>query len=147
MKVRLKKSVDDSLWGGLEVDMLTLNPLSKALTDSYLPRFSPSPLKALLHKELKTFKQMYLYLKVTCEEHTDVVSSMALRIDLIDDGERLYLGDKVNWNGVERCLAEYFRSIGYGSIECMTDEDITGFVQRLIQDIPLTGEYFEIIDK
>ena len=46
MKVLLKKSTEDMNWGGDDYDVITLNPISKALTDCYLPQWSLSPLKA-----------------------------------------------------------------------------------------------------
>ena len=50
MKVLLKKSTEDMNWGGEDYDVLTLNPISKALTDCYLPQWSPSQLKTMLLK-------------------------------------------------------------------------------------------------
>ena len=47
MKVLLKKSTEDMNWGGDDYDVITLNPISKALTDCYLPQWSLSHLKAL----------------------------------------------------------------------------------------------------
>ena len=47
MKVLLKKSTEDMNWGGDDYDIISLNPISKALTDCYLPLWSPSPLKTL----------------------------------------------------------------------------------------------------
>lgn len=49
MKVLLLKSTEDMNWGGDDYDIISLNPISKALTDCYLPLWSPSPLKALLY--------------------------------------------------------------------------------------------------
>ena len=57
MKVLLKKSTEDMNWGGDDYDVITLNPISKALTDCYLPQWSPSPLKAMLLKRLGTVKR------------------------------------------------------------------------------------------
>ena len=63
MKVLLKKSTEDMNWGGDDYDIISLNPISKAMTDCYLPQWSPSPLKAMLLKRLGTVKQLYLSLK------------------------------------------------------------------------------------
>ena len=41
MKVLLKKSTEDMNWGGDDYDIISLNPISKALTDCYLPLWSP----------------------------------------------------------------------------------------------------------
>ena len=116
MKVLLKKSTEDMNWGGDDYDVITLNPISKALTDCYLPQWSPSPLKAMLLKRLGTVKRMYLHLRVDCEKDSSVV----------------------------KCLMEYFQSIGYKNMQCTGDEDIVNFVQRLEQDVPLAKVYFEI---
>ena len=62
MKVLLKKSTEDMNWGGDDYDIISLNPISKAMTDCYLPLWSPSSLKALLLKRLGT-------LKFRCEVH------------------------------------------------------------------------------
>ena len=43
MKVLLKKSTEDMNWGGDDYDIISLNPISKALTDCYLPLWSPNP--------------------------------------------------------------------------------------------------------
>ena len=127
--------------------MLTLKPMSKALTECYLPRWSPSPLKDLLHKELRTFRHMYLSLKVDCEKDRPVVKSIALQCDPLDDWERTYEGNKVDWDKINECLTEYFLSIGYKSIQCMDDESIVCFLERMTQDVPLAKEYFEIIEE
>ena len=147
MKAILKKSVEDWFWSGEEWDMLTLKPMSRALTEYYLPHFSSSPLKAFLLKRLTTFKQMYLSLKVDCEKDSPVVKSIALQCDLLDDWERTYNDNKVDWGKIRECLTEYFQSIGYAKIECTDDEDIVNFIKRLEQDIPLVKEYFNILYK
>lgn len=127
--------------------MLTLKSMSKALTECYLPRWSPSLLKDLLHKELRTFRQMYLSLKVDCEKDSLVVKSIVLQCDLLDDWERTYESNKVDWDKIDECLTEYFQSIGYPCIRCMDDESIVGFLKRLEKDVPLVEEYFEIIEE
>ena len=142
MKAILRKSVEDWFWCGEECDMLTLKPMSKALTECYLPRWSPSPLKDLLHKELRTFRQMYLSLKVDCEENSPVVKSIFLQCDLLDDWERTYDDNKVDWAKVRECLTEYFLSI-----QCTKDEDMVAFIEKLIEEVPLTKDYFEIFDE
>lgn len=147
MKAILKKSVDDWFWSGEEWDMLTLRPMSRALTECYLPHFSSSPLKAFLLKRLTTFKQMYLYLKVNCEKDSPVVKSISLGCDLLSDWERLCDSNKVDWGKIDKCLTEYFLSIGYQSIQCTDDESIVGFLKRLEKDVPLVKEYFEIVDE
>lgn len=147
MKAILKKSVEDWFWSGEEWDMLTLKPMSRALTKCYLPRWSPSPLKELLHKELRTFRQMYLSLKVDCEENSPVVKSISLQCDLLDDWERTYDDNKVDWAKVWECLTEYFLSIGYPCIRCTKDEDMVAFIEKLIEEVPLTKDYFEIVDE
>ena len=70
MKVLLKKSTEDMNWGGDDYDIISLNPISKALTDCYLPLWSPSSLKALLLKRLGTLKRMYLHLRVGWRNHS-----------------------------------------------------------------------------
>lgn len=147
MKAILKKSMEDWFWGGEECDMLTLKPMSKALTECYLPRWSPSPLKELLHKELRTFRQMYLSLKVDCEENSPVVKSISLQCDLLDDWERTYDDNKVDWGKIRECLTEYFQSIGYKSLQCTDDDAIVGFLKRLEKDVPLVKEHFKILYK
>ena len=97
MKVLLKKSIEDMNWGGEDYDIITLNPFSKALTDCYLPQWSSSPLKAMLMQRFGTIKQMYLYLKVLCKE--DIVQSISLECNLLDDTERAYC-NQVDWNTV-----------------------------------------------
>lgn len=144
MKVILKKSVEDDFWGGDDYDIVTLNPMSKALTDCYLPQWSLSPLKALLLKRLGTVKRMYLYLRVDCEKDSSVVKSIFLKCALLDDVERMYDDNKVDWDRIQKCLMEYFQSIGYKNMQCTGDEDIVNFVQRLEQDVPLAKVYFEI---
>ena len=129
MKVLLKKSTEDMNWGGDDYDIISLNPISKALTDCYLPQWSPSPLKEMLLRRLGTMKQMYLSLKVECA----------------DDIERLY-GQEMDMEAVYQCLKQYFHNIGYRNIECTGEEDIICFVKRLEQDVPLTKAYFEIIE-
>ena len=138
MKVVLKKSVKDRFWGADDYDMLDLNPINKALTNYYLPYMSPSPLKSFLLKKLTTFKQMYLYLKVDCEENSPVVKSISW--------ERTHNDNKVDRGKIKGCLTEYFLNIGHKSIQCTTDEEIVCFVQRLEKDVPLVKEYFEVID-
>lgn len=143
MRVRLKKNVDDCIWEGDDYDILTLNPMSKALTDHYLPQWSPSPLKAMLMQRLGTIKQMYLYLKVRCKEN--IVQSISLECNLSDDIERAY-SNQVDWSTVTECLTTFFQSIGYTCIKCTGEKDVLLFIQRMKKDIPLTETYFEIID-
>lgn len=146
MKVLLKKSTEDMNWGGDDYDIISLNPISKALTDCYLPLWSLSPLKALLLKRLGTVKRMYLHLRVDCEKDSSVVKSIFLKCALLDDVERMYDDNKVDWDRIQKCLMEYFQSIGYKNMQCAGDEDIVNFVQRLEQDVPLTKAYFEIVE-
>ena len=146
MKVLLKKSTEDMNWGGDDYDIISLNPISKALTDCYLPLWSPSSLKALLLKRLGTLKRMYLHLRVDCEKDSSVVKSISLKCALLDDVERMYDDNKVDWDRIQKCLMEYFQSIGYKNMQCTGDEDIVNFVQRLEQDVPLTKAYFEIVE-
>ena len=146
MKVLLKKSTEDMNWGGDDYDVITLNPISKALTDCYLPLWSLSPLKTLLLKRLGTLKRMYLHLRVDCEKDSSVVKSISLKCALLDDVERMYDDNKVDWDRIQKCLMEYFQSIGYKNMQCTGDEDIVNFVQRLEQDVPLTKAYFEIVE-
>ena len=107
---------------------------------------SPSPLKSFLLKKLLTFKQMYLYLKVDCEENSPVVKSISLECNLLDDWERTHNDNKVDRGKIKGCLTEYFLNIGHKNIQCTTDEEIVCFVQRLEKDVPLVKEYFGIID-
>ena len=144
MKVLLLKSTEDMNWGGDDYDVISLNPISKALTDCYLPLWSLSSLKALLLKRLGTVKRMYLHLRVDCEKDSSVVKSIFLKCALLDDVERMYDDNKVDWDRIQKCLMEYFQSIGYKNIQCTGDEDIVNFVQRLEQDVPLAKVYFEI---
>lgn len=144
-KVVLKKSVED-LWGDDGYGLLMFNPISRALTQCYLPQWSPSPLQSLLLKKLKTFQRMYLGLKVTCRENTNIVESISLEGRLTDDEEWIHGDYKVPWEAIAVCMAEYFQSIGYRSIKCTTDEDMVSFVQRLEKDIPLAKDYFDLIE-
>lgn len=146
MKVLLKKSTEDMNWGGDDYDIISLNPISKALTDCYLPLWSLSSLKALLLKRLGTVKRMYLHLRVDCEKDSSVVKSIFLKCALLDDVERMYDDNKVDWDRIQKCLMEYFQSIGYKNMQCTGDEDIVNFVQRLEQDVPLTKAYFKIVE-
>ena len=143
MKVLLLKSTEDMNWGGDDYDVISLNPISKALTDCYLPLWSPSPLKAMLLKRLGTVKQLYLSLKVRYADN--IVTFISLRCNLLDDVERLY-SSEMDMETVYQCLKQYFHNIGYRNIECTGDEDIICFVKRLEQDVPLTKAYFEIIE-
>lgn len=143
MKVLLKKSTEDMNWGGDDYDIISLNPMSKALTDCYLPLWSPSPLKAMLLRRLGTMKQMYLRIKVRCADN--IVTFISLRCNLLDDVERLY-GQEMDMEAVYQCLAQYFQNIGYRNIECTGDEEIVCFVKRLEQDVPLAKTYFEFIE-
>ena len=143
MKVLLKKSTEDMNWGGDDYDIISLNPISKAMTDCYLPQWSPSPLKAMLLKRLGTVKQMYLSLKAKCTDN--IVIYISLRCNLLEDIERLY-GQEMDMEAVYQCLKQYFHNIGYKNIECTRDEEIVCFVKRLEQDVPLTKAYFEIIE-
>lgn len=147
MKVLLKKSTEDMNWGGDDYDIISLNPISKALTDCYLPLLSPSPLKALLLKRLGTLKRMYLHLRVDCEKDSSVVKSISLKCGMLDDVERMYDDNKVDWGKIKGCLTEYFLSIGYKSLQCTDDEDIVNFIQRLEKDVPLAKEYFKVLYK
>lgn len=147
MKVLLKKSTEDMNWGGDDCDVISLNPISKALTDCYLPLWSLSQLKALLLKRLGTVKRMYLYLRVYCEKDSSVVKSISLKCGLWDDVERMYDENKVDWDKIKGCLTEYFLSIGYKSLQCTDDEDIVKFIQRLEKDVPLAKEYFKVLYK
>ena len=147
MKAIQKKSVEDWFWCGEECDMLTLKPMSRALTECYLPHFSFSPLKAFLLKRLTTFKQMYLYLKVDCEKDSSVVKSISLECDLLSDWERLCDSNKVDWGKIDECMTEYFLCIGYQSIQCTDNDTIVSFLKRLEKDVPLVKEYFEIVEE
>ena len=147
MKVLLKKSTEDMNWGGDDYDIISLNPISKALTDCYLPLWSPSPLKALLLKRLGTLKRMYLHLRVDCEKDSSVVKSISLKCGMLDDVERMYDDNKVDWGKIKGCLTEYFLSIGYKSLQCTDDDTIVGFLKRIAQDVPLVKEYFEVIEE
>lgn len=147
MKVLLKKSTEDMNWGGDDYDIISLNPISKALTDCYLPLWSPSPLKTLLLKRLGTLKRMYLHLRVDCEKDSSVVKSISLKCGMLDDVERMYDDNKVDWDKIRECLTEYFQSIGYKSLQCTDNEAIVGFLKRLEQDVPLVKEYFKVLYK
>ena len=147
MKAILKKSVENRFWGTDDYDILDLNPINKAITNYYLPYLSPSPLKAFLLKKLITFRQMYLYLKVDCEENSSIVKSLSLKCNLLDDVERMYEDNKVDWVKIKECLTEYFQSIGYKSLQCTDDDTIVGFLERLEQDVPLVKEYFKVLYK
>lgn len=147
MKVLLKKSTEDMNWGGDDYDVITLHPISKALTDCYLPQWSLSPLKALLLKQLGTVKRMYLHLRVDCEKDCSVVKSISLKCGMLDDVERMYDDNKVDWGKIKGCLTEYFLSIGYKSLQCTDDDTIVGFLKRIAQDVPLVKEYFEVIEE
>ena len=147
MKVLLKKSTEDMNWGGDDYDIISLNPISKAMTDCYLPLWSPSSLKALLLKRLGTLKRMYLHLRVDCEKDSSVVKSISLKCGMLDDVERMYDDNKVDWGKIKGCLTEYFLSIGYKSLQCTDDEDIVNFIQRLEKDVPLAKEYFKVLYK
>ena len=96
MKVLLKKSTEDMNWGGDDYDVITLNPISKALTACYLPQWSPSPLKAMLLRRLGTMKQMYLSLKVECADDIVIYISFCL----------------VHINHLQRCLDSSFCLVG-----------------------------------
>lgn len=146
MKTILKKSVKDRFWDAEDYDILDLNPMNKALTNYYLPYLSPSPLKSFLLKKLTTFKQMYLYLKVDCEENSSVVKSISLECNLLDDWERTHNDNKVDRGKIKKCLTEYFLSIGYPCIQCTKDKDMVAFIKKLAEEIPLAKEYFEIVD-
>ena len=143
MKVLLTKSTEDMNWGGDDYDVIMLNPISKAMTDCYLPQWSPSPSKAMLLKRLGTVRQLYLSLKVRCADN--IVTFISLRCNLLDDIERLY-GQEMDIKAVYQCLTLYFQNIGYRNIECTRDEDIICFVKRLEQDVPLAKACFEIIE-
>ena len=147
MKAILKKSVENRFWGTDDYDILDLNPINKAITNYYLPYLSPSPLKAFLLKRMTTFKQMYLYLKVYCEEDSSVVKSLSLKCNLLDDVERMYDDNKVDWGKIDECMTKYFQRIGYAEIECTDDEGIVSFLKRLEQDVPLVKEYFKVLYK
>ena len=147
MKAILKKSVENRFWGTDDYDILDLNPISKAITNFYLPYLSPSPLKTFLLKRLVTFRQMYLYLRADCEENSPVVKSLSLKCNLLDDVERIYEDNKVDWVKIKECLMEYFQSIGYKSLQCMDNDTIVSFLKRLEQDVPLAKEYFEIVEE
>ncbi len=73
MKVLLKKSTEDMNWGGDDYDIISLNPMSKALTDCYLPLCSPFTVESDVAKRLGTMKQMYLSLKSKmCRQHSHI---------------------------------------------------------------------------
>ena len=135
MKAILKKSVENRFWGTDDYDILDLNPINKAITSYYLPYLSSSPLKTFLLKRMTTFKQMYLYLKVYCEEDSSVVKSLSLKCNLLDDVERMYDDNKVDWGKIDECMTKYFQRIGYAEIECTDDEGIVSFLKRLEQDV------------
>ena len=147
MKAILKKSVENRFWGTDDYDILDLNPINKAITSYYLPYLSSSPLKTFLLKRMTTFKQMYLYLKVYCEEDSSVVKSLSLKCNLLDDVERMYDDNKVDWGKIDECMTKYFQRIGYAEIECTDDEGIVSFLKRLEQDVPLVKEYFKVLYK
>lgn len=150
MKVVLKQSVEDWFFGGSDYDYLSMNKLNKAITKCYLPALSPSPLKELLMKRLGTVKQLYLYLRVSCVDGTNIINSIRLYCDLKDDCERAldrWGIAEADWEAITDCMTTYFNSIGYGSIQCTTDEEIANYVKRLQMDVPLAVEYFEIMDK
>lgn len=143
MKAILKKSVKDSFWNYEDYDALTPNPITRALTNRYLPAWDHSPLKAMMMRRMGTVKQLYLYLDVKCDG--DIIQSISLRCDLLDDYERT-CQIAVDWDNILRCVEEYFHAIGYRCLHCTRDDDIVDFIQRLQQDIPLATEYFELIN-
>lgn len=147
MKVIQKKNIKDQFIAGEEVDFLNLNPLNKAITDYYLPRWDVSPLKSSLLKQFGTLKNLYLYLKATYEEDGKTVSSLTLCFDLFDDWEREdeSLGRiRINKEEIGRHIENYFKSIGYNGTVCINSQEISSFLQRLVKDIPIAEEYFEI---
>lgn len=147
MKVIQKKSVKDLFIAREEFDYLTLNPLNKAITDYYLPRWDPSPLKSFLLKQFGTLKNLYLCLKVTCEKDGKTVSSLALCFNLLDDWERdcgHFWGLELDREAIGKCMETYFKSIGYCGTVCTNAVEICSFLQRLVKDVPLADEYFEM---
>lgn len=149
MKVIQKKDIANHFFPGEEVDYLRLSRLNKAITDFYLPRWGVSPLKSFLLKRLRTLKNLYLYLNVTCEPDGKTVSFLRLCFALLDDWERederlgrITLNNEV----IDECLVEYFKSIGYDKTVCVTEEEIVVFLQRLTKDISVVAEYFEFSD-
>ena len=111
MKAILKKSVKDSFWNYEDYDALTPNPITRALTNRYLPAWDPSPLKAMMMRRMGTVKQLYLHLDVKCDG--DIIQSISLRCDLLDDYERT-CQIAVDWDNILRCVEEYFHAIGLG---------------------------------
>ena len=90
---------------------------------------------------------MYLHLRVDCEKDSSVVKSISLKCGMLDDVERMYDDNKVDWGKIKGCLTEYFLSIGYKSLQCTDDDTIVGFLKRIAQDVPLVKEYFEVIEE
>ena len=146
----LKQSVEDWFFGGSDYDYLSMNKLNKAITQCYLPTLSPSSLKGVLMKRIGTVKQLYLYLKVSCKDGTNIVNSIRLCCDLKNDCDRALDSwgiAEADWETITDCMTTYFTSIGYGKIECTDNEEIIHFVQRMGKDIPIVADYFEIMDK
>ena len=66
-----------------------------------------------------TVKRMYLHLRVDCEKDSSVVKSISLKCALLDDVERMYDDNKVDWDRIQKCLMEYFQSTRICSVRVM----------------------------
>lgn len=151
-KVFLKQSTADLCYvcDDNDYEYVELNDISTALTRFFWSQWSPTPLKSMLIKRFGSIRNMYLKLDVTCEKHSAIVKSIALKCALRDGDDRSWIVgciDEMDWETIQECMEEYFQSIGYDKIECTDDEDIVNFVERLEQDVPLVKEYFKVLYK
>ena len=82
-----------------------------------------------------------------CEKDGKTVSSLALCFNLLDDWERdcgHFWGLELDRETIGKCIETYFKSIGYCGTVCTNAVEICSFLQRLVKDVPLADEYFEM---
>ena len=148
--VLLIQCVEDFAYNCDDYSYVDLTGINTALTAFFMPFWSFTPLKEMLLKRFQRMRRMYMKLDVEYDKRTLLVQSLALKCDLMDGDDRSWkygCREDMNWEGIQACLSDYFRSIGYEKIECKGSEEIIRFIHRLQSDVPLVGEYFKIVPR
>lgn len=67
--------------------------------------------------------------------------------NVVEDDQVDYImtGIMTDLSEANRIMAEYFKSIGYHTIDCMTDDEVVAFIERLSIDMPAVNKFFRIV--
>ncbi len=147
--VRLVRPIGDINIGGDMYEHIIANKTSTALTQRHLPRYDNSPLKEILLRTLKTAPKIRLFLNVAIEEDNNIIKQIGIGWIIEDsvDRDADMMRRKLDYDAVDNCIREYFKSVGFPDTVCTSNADILHFIEQLQRDIPIINEYIIIEDE